>query len=42
MEFIYEAVNPWWQGHDFDAGIGRELYLGELPDYETALDMIRY
>ena len=32
MKFIYEAHNPWWQGKDFDAGIGRERYLGNLPE----------
>ena len=32
MKFIYEVVNPWWQGKDFDAGIDRERYLGNLPD----------
>ena len=32
MKLLYEALNPWWRGKEFDAGIGRERYLGNLPE----------
>jgi predicted AAA+ superfamily ATPase len=30
MELLYKAVNPWWQGKDFETGIKRDQYLGNL------------
>ena len=33
MELLYKAVNPWWQGKDFETGIKREQYLGDLRDW---------
>ncbi|OIN96403.1 hypothetical protein AUJ66_06375 [Candidatus Desantisbacteria bacterium CG1_02_38_46] len=30
MEDIYYALNPWWEGKDFDCGIPREEYLNKF------------
>lgn len=32
MKYIYNTVNPWWEGKHFDVGIGRDIYSGGLPE----------
>jgi hypothetical protein len=32
MKYLYNAVNPWWEGKHFDVGIGRDIYAGGLPE----------
>jgi hypothetical protein len=32
MKYLYNAVNPWWEGKHFDIGIGRDIYAGGLPE----------
>ena len=31
MDAIYYALNPWWEGKDFESGINRPEYLDRLP-----------
>ena len=30
LEDIYYALNPWWEGKDFESGIPRQVYLDKL------------
>jgi predicted AAA+ superfamily ATPase len=32
MEAVYYALNPWWEGKDFESGIERAEYLGKFPE----------
>lgn len=31
MDEVYHALNPWWEGKEFETGIAREEYLNRLP-----------
>lgn len=33
MESIYYALNPWWEGKEFESGINRQTYVGRLSDF---------
>ncbi|MCX5854891.1 MAG: ATP-binding protein, partial [Deltaproteobacteria bacterium] len=30
--YLYNAVNPWWEGKDFNSGINRDIYPDGIPE----------
>jgi len=32
MQYLYNAVNPWWKGKDFNSGISRDIYPDGIPE----------